>query len=320
MKENKIKKGNKNMEITYDELIKVIENGKVDYNLIGTLVSGIKSPMYNGLYRIIGINHDGTKDTVDLMTEYCICKEAFGGSNEDYFSPFCNAKTCIDTFFKSLDDNVKEHMQGMKVSVFDSNHDTIYTKIGHVKLLSCTEIGTSIGLAIEGNVYPYFNCSDVSRRIKNFCNTTCDYWLRTAFFSRGTFVGFDGRVGNAHVRDTKGIVPVIRLGKYVSIDSDTKTDTETKDNEFCPFCDKDKIDNGTQYWYAHDIDLGLLGNYIISVTEWTGKLQIAFSNDEEDDGELLCTNIPIKYCPFCGRRTTKAKFNDGIDNMKLMKY
>jgi len=84
----------------------------------------------------------------------------------------------------------------------------------------------------------------------------------------------------------------------------------------CKFCDENLINDDLQNQYESTIDFGIFGPYTVSATIWTGKIQIAIDNIECHD--LFVGDIPIKYCPFCGRKLPDRSYIREGALMKLI--
>jgi hypothetical protein len=222
--------------VTYDELLSVIdqENSTYRSQMVGKLVYGINNSLYSGAYRIIGFDHDESENTFDLLTEDCIQSSGFGSSNRHYDDSGCLARIFAEeTFYNAFDSTIKEHIKPMKVEYYystsTSSTGTLRTYTRYGKLLSFNEIGYGQSgpykcpLApsdLEGNLYPYFNNTHESLRIKKLYESGKGYvnnwWLRSRDANNGGNVGIiytDGTASSRYSTDKSTcLAPVIRIG------------------------------------------------------------------------------------------------------------
>ena len=273
-----------NKVISFKELCDIVDNKSIDESLVGILVSGINNKLYDGLYRIIGYNHDETKNTVDLITEDCVQRAINGfGSNRDYAHIFCDARIFAEkVFYNAFDSSVKEYIKPMEVkSYYNSGtnaNGTLMTSIGYGKLLSFNEIGYGISgpskytyapSDVEGDLYPYFNNTTSSLRIKKYNGTAVYWWLRSRYTYYTNYVGFIDTNGNAtgyNYNDAGNyLAPVIRIGSK-NDDLNNKENVEKMDDqdnkvisfkELCDIIDNEGVDGSLVGTLVSDINNSL---------------------------------------------------------------
>ena len=240
--------------ITFQKLCDKISKHKVKSSLVGKLVTGIKNELYDGLYRIIGINHDGSTNTVDLITEDCVTSMSFGHSNRNYSDNGCIVKNYVEnTFYIAFSDDVKKHIKPMEVEYYYNESDgpigTLKTNTAYCKLLSFNEIGYGIDGPSkyeyapddkEGDVYPYFNNTSRNIRIKKYKNNPVSWWLRSRYTNNSNYDGhidMNGSTAYEGYNISRYVAPVIRLG-IPNTENNIISFDELKD-----IIDNNKVDN-----------------------------------------------------------------------------
>lgn len=175
---------------TEDEVLYAVKNNLINnFKLNDILLLNVK---YNKEYRVIDKNHDGTKNTIDIMANRCIIitKRSINGNIDrlsfnkydtrlsntinDYTSS--SIREWLNTEFINRFNNkdVKDILKVMDVEYFDGNELKVLKD--KVKLLSCTEMNyldMYVGMAgyyamdetnsesikdyLEGEPYPVFD-------------------------------------------------------------------------------------------------------------------------------------------------------------------
>ena len=215
---------------------------KYGSNMVGKLVTGLTNSLYNGSYRVIGYNHDGSSNTYDLLTEDCVqqASSGFGGNNRHYNDANCYArKFAEETFYNAFDSSIKEHIKPMQVKYYYKDGTgvtggTLQTTTAYGKLLSYNEVGTTYASSgnnnydtysycqndgAEGNKYPYFNATGSTLgnlRKKKYNGSAVFWWLRSRSTGTASGVGGIGTGGSApsgNYNDTdRYLAPVLRIG------------------------------------------------------------------------------------------------------------
>ena len=103
-------------------------------------------------WRIIGINHDGTNNTIDLISDISAIEPMVFDNESNIYEDSSIRKYLNNDFYNGFDNNVKNMMKEMEVI---SNNKILKDK---VKLLSMTELGLEDYdkniCKNEGNPYP----------------------------------------------------------------------------------------------------------------------------------------------------------------------
>ena len=230
--------------VTFGELLTVIEQDNSSYRsqMLGKLVTGLTNSLYDGLYRIIGYDHDRSSNTFDLLTEDCVqqASNGFGSSNRHYDDNGCYARIFAEEiFYNAFDSTIKEYIKPMDVEYrYSTSTKTRSTGTLHTltnkygKLLSFNEVGTTYqlftyqgnkykyaGVGSEGTVYEYFNLigSTLSNiRIKKYNGLAVDWLLRSRYTNHAFCVGgiyTNGFTDYYNYNNTHNyLAPVIRIG------------------------------------------------------------------------------------------------------------
>ena len=199
---------------TEAEFLTVIAEGNQAHMTIGATIT--LSNTYCSTYEVIGVNHDGTSGTVDIMAHTQVGNQQFG-SSQVYSSS--SIRTWINgTYFNAFSDNIRNAAKTM--SVVTNGSATANDK---VKLLSMTEIGATNTYAPtgEGSLYtgvftpnPSSTATTNRWRVAGTYGNTRYYWLR----SRSTYgttdvwyVRSDGNCNRTSHTGTFGVLPVLRF-------------------------------------------------------------------------------------------------------------
>lgn len=135
------------------ELLQLIENGYINSSIIGKVVPIFNHLCENKNWIIIDINHDGTKNTVDLISETVALKYGLFDYNSNKYNN-SRIKNEIEGLLNGFAPIVRDHLTTMNII---SNGETIKSKI---KLPSVTELNFPspseyiIDAEDEGEPYP----------------------------------------------------------------------------------------------------------------------------------------------------------------------
>ena len=191
--------------LSVSELFWLIDNGHVSNLLLGKKVS-IHNPLCESKnWVIIGVNHDGTENTVDLRAEVAALKvDQFGNSN--YYEDNTLDKALVK-MSEGFPEPVKYRIQVMDVM---TNGSVIERKI---KALSMTELGLEDYSDYiekgEGNPYPF-----PTHMIKNKDGEYTYHVTRSRNTNGSTYVWRvypSGHVNGNPYSYTCSVVPAIRL-------------------------------------------------------------------------------------------------------------
>lgn len=191
--------------LSVSELFWLIDNGHVSNLLLGKKVF-IHNPLCESKnWVIIGVNHDGTENTVDLRAEVAALKvDQFGNSN--YYEDSTLDKALVK-MSEGFPEPVKDRMQVMDVI---TNGSVIERKI---KVLSMTELGLEDYSDYiekgEGNPYPF-----PTHMIKNKDGEYTYHVTRSRYTHNDIYVWDVGTLGNVYniaCSCTYSVVPTIRL-------------------------------------------------------------------------------------------------------------
>ena len=191
--------------LSVSELLWLIDNGHISNLLLGKKVF-IHNPLCESKnWVIIGVNHDGTKNTVDLRAEVTALEvDQFGSSN--YYEDSTLDKELIK-MTEGFPEPVKDRMRVMDVM---TNGSVIKRKI---KALSKTELGLEDYSDYiekgEGNPYPF-----PTHMIKNKDSEYTYHVTRSRYTSNSTYVwavAANGDIGIGTCSNTYSVVPGIRL-------------------------------------------------------------------------------------------------------------
>ena len=175
----------------------IINNGLVSKDLLGFKVS-IPNPYLDSyLWEIIGINHDGTENTIDLRSCYSLKVEYFDNASK-YYKYSISRRFLNGKFYDKFDDQIKSMI--MKMNVISNNEELE----DYVKIISMTELGLddfSSNIDKEGNKYKGKYAPQSTRTRHD--NSFADIWIIDA----------DGSIETCYCQDANFISPIIRLGK-----------------------------------------------------------------------------------------------------------
>lgn len=202
------------MELTQDEFIAICGAGLQSYMTVGAIIT--LNNRYCNQFRVIGTNHDGTTNTVDIMPTTQVSAMYFGSSNTYYSS---SARSWINsTYIDSFDYDIRELMIPMTVITSGT------TTQDKAKLLSWREIGfttsdTRIPSNDGGELYSVFTPGNEnanrSRIIPAGTFGNANYWLRSRFTSDNVtlwYVYSSGVIAyNNGTNAAFGIAPVLRF-------------------------------------------------------------------------------------------------------------
>ena len=178
------------------------------------------SNTYCSTYEVIGVNHDGTTGTVDIMAHTQVGNQQFSTSSQVYSSS--NIRTWINgTYFNAFSESIRNAAKTMAVVTNTSSGNT--TTNDKVKLLSAAEIGMTHTYAPtgEGSLYTgvftpgAYNeyITDRWRAAGSYGNANY-YWLRSRYsYSTANvwIVGSYGNCNNSSYAGTRGVLPVLRF-------------------------------------------------------------------------------------------------------------
>ena len=178
---------------------------------------------YCDTYEVIGVNHDGTIGTVDIMAHTQAGYEVFSTTNTNVYKD-SSARVWINgTYFNAFSDNIRNAAKTMSVVTNTANGNV--TTEDKVKLLSGAEIGLTSNSFIatnEGSLYtgvftpgPLETAIMNRWRDKGTYGSTTDIWLRTrSTYGSGNVanITYAGSCGySADNRYAAGLVPVLRF-------------------------------------------------------------------------------------------------------------
>lgn len=135
-------------------------------------------------YRIADFNHDGSKDTVDLITRNCyLAKHIFSNYTVIPYGQYSTSQLrdyLIGDYYNGYADDLKALIVEMPVECH-TYEGTLYTLQDKVKILSMTECNvtsTEQFYLPEGSQYPIF--TDDASRIIQYADTinNANWWLR----------------------------------------------------------------------------------------------------------------------------------------------
>lgn len=200
------------MSYIQDEFIEVINNGYASQLPLGCLIT-LNNARCN-TYEVIGVNHDGTENTVDLMAHTQVGNEKFG-SSQIYSSS--SIRTWLNNdYFNMFDSSIRNISKTM--SVITNGSDTVND---YVKLLSATEIGASSTTIFtgEGNKYPVFKTGSGTSGFTDVWRSAGSYdsyymWLRSRYPYDTTYVWdvhYSGKLDTARHSNSEGVLPVLRF-------------------------------------------------------------------------------------------------------------
>lgn len=195
--------------ISVDDLIWLIDNGYISKDLIGKKVYIYNSFCKTQTWIIIGINHDKTKNTIDLISESLVMDNIiFSISSNKYDKS--NIRKKINKLIDGFDISIQDYLMNMDIKTDN------YINNDKIKILSMTELGLedyhSDIVKYEGEPYEY----DIIRLFENK-----DKYIYYPTRSRKNdkynnciwIIWFDKSIEYASTECIFPILPVIRLGK-----------------------------------------------------------------------------------------------------------
>lgn len=199
--------------VSQEEFLQILE-----YNSrppVGTVIILNNQLTENKAWLVVGKEHDGVSNTVDLMPVNSINTEQFDDSSSNYSNS--NIRTWLNnTFVSGFDTEVQNILKTMEVS---TNISGTITKLSDkVKLPSAFELGiissSSVGLpSKEGNTYSIFEKS--YNRIKQSSTGLINWITRSRNTSNTSqVIGINtsgAELGVSYSENTVGIIPIIRL-------------------------------------------------------------------------------------------------------------
>lgn len=139
------------MELTQAEFIAICNQGLQSMMSLNAIIT--LNNQYWNKFRVIGINHDGTTGTVDIMSDRQAYANAFGSNNNYQNSTVRNWLN--DNYYNAFDYDIRNLMKTMAVQT--TGRATLNDK---VKILSCKEIGITATQYYDstelGSKYPVF--------------------------------------------------------------------------------------------------------------------------------------------------------------------
>lgn len=199
-----------NDALSFNDLLWLIDNGHVSNLLLGKRVA-IHNPLCKNKYWVvIGVNHDGTKNTVDLRAEVASLDEGvkFNYENNKYNKyKDSDISKVIKKLVEGFSQTVKDRLATMDIV---TNGEIIKSKI---KLLSMTELGLEDYSKYiekgEGNPYPFLThrVKDSNGNYVGWATRSCNTGCRTNMW----YVGSSGDVTNSIYSNTYSVVPTIRV-------------------------------------------------------------------------------------------------------------
>ena len=215
------------MEFTEEEFLKILAAGRQSEMQIGALIT--LSNQYCDTYEVIGVNHDGTSGTVDIMSHTQVYNAT--DVNTWYAASSREHSWLNGTYLNAFNTEVKNAAKNMNIvsSTFGNGSETLNTITAKVKILSMTEIGatyvyngTQYASTKEGSFYTgAFTAGDRTAnatrwRAKGSYGNNSYYYLRSSDISGytgGRFsVNTNGSCSYSSTSGTsKGIVAVLRF-------------------------------------------------------------------------------------------------------------
>ena len=196
--------------LTQEDMIYILEN-QMFYNIfLGSEVELNNSVGATNRWIIIGMNHDGTENTFDLLAKHSMKDGIAYGSNQYWANTGCTIRTWLNgEFLAGFDSEIAAHITTMDVR---TNNAVTQDK---VKLLSVAELGVTHDYATvgEGTKYEHI-CPHVKYNSSKTAN--CWYWLRSRSTCNSSYAWCVDTYGNVDVGSTisnagGSAVPVIRL-------------------------------------------------------------------------------------------------------------
>lgn len=203
-------------EFTQDEFIAACGLGLQSQMKIGAIIH-LNNTLCN-TYRIIGVNHDNTTGTIDIMPTTQVGNWAFSSSSQYWANSLI--RTWINgEFLMYFDQDVQDLMKVMDVVTSGS---TLKDK---AKLLSWKELGltynsTYMDSSDGGTQYSVFTAGTYNTKIINRWipaganGNSSYYWTRSRDTNDSCHVWIvisDGSCGTGNYTNTGGVAPVLRF-------------------------------------------------------------------------------------------------------------
>ena len=211
---------------TQAEFLSVVRAGDADKMHVGALI--YLDNEYCDTYEVIGVNHDNTNGTVDIMSHYSLHLMEFGSSPN--YEKSSVREWLLTEYLSAFPSKVQNCMNTMRVVYYNAKGSSSSAKWIYlpdkVKLLSCTELsGISVSnydFVSEGTAYEAFG-TPVSwrtaspQRYRNHATVGSYYsiWTRTDSNNSGNyykmFVKSSGQGDKGSCSSTRCILPVMRF-------------------------------------------------------------------------------------------------------------
>ena len=199
---------------TEDEFLSIIADGNQALMHVGATIA--LSNRYCSTYEVIGVNHDGTTGTVDIMAHTQVGNQKYGTGTNLYTNANNVVRPWINTtYFNEFSESIRNAAKTMSVVVKRRDGRT-ETTTGKVKLLSATEIGLSGSYVPsgEGSLYTgAFTASSRWREAGTYGNTNY-YVLRSAHTNSDSYVWYitsNNGASYGGYSNTYGVLPVLRF-------------------------------------------------------------------------------------------------------------
>ena len=193
---------------TLSDIRHIINNGLVSDLLLHHKVFIPNSESKSKIWEIIGVNHDGTKNTIDLRSSIVAVEDMYFDDKSNIYEDSTIRRYLTDPCYNDFSSEAKDMIQVMDVS---SNGKILKDK---VKLLSMTELGLddyhSDILKGEGNPYTV-----TTHMLKDTEGTYRMHMTRSRDLDYSRCVWRIGDGGSVDVNDYgcwRCAAPVIRLG------------------------------------------------------------------------------------------------------------
>lgn len=201
-------------EFTQDEFIAACGLGLQSQMKIGAIIH-LNNTLCN-TYRIIGVNHDNTTGTIDVMPTTQVANMQFSNNNQYWANSLI--RTWINgEFLMYFDQDVQDLMKVMDVVTSGS---TLKDK---AKLLSWKELGLTssyMDSSDGGTQYSVFTAGAYDTKITDRWipagtnGNSSAYWMRSRdanYSGRVWYVSSDGSCGYDDCTGTYGVAPVLRF-------------------------------------------------------------------------------------------------------------
>ena len=194
--------------LTLSDIKYILNNNLVSELLLNKKVLIPNSNSETSVWTIIGINHDGTNNTIDLRSEISAIQPMIFDNSTSIYENSSIRKYLNEEFYNGFSEEVKSMIQTMKVK---SNGKILEDK---VKLLSMTELGLDdynreFILKNEGNPYPV-----ITHMLKNKENEYVNHMTRSRDLVDSWYVWRISDNGSIYVCNygyARCAAPVIRI-------------------------------------------------------------------------------------------------------------